>query len=134
MHPVKHGDEPWDQLGGTAQPGGALQWAVRAVLLQIETVGKPLGSDHPNIEKRIDQLVAAAFQHPQIAASLLREKQPNRAHQAIVDGVAHKLNEMRETRCGRSAATRRRSRPSTPSRAIGPRRPGPARTNARSRS
>lgn len=106
MRPVKRGEEPWDQLGGTAQPGDALQRAVRAVLLQIETVGNPLGSDHPNIEKRIDQLVAATFQHPQITASLLREKQPNRAHQAIADGVAHKLNEMRETNTHRGTLGR----------------------------
>jgi hypothetical protein len=93
---TKRGEFLWDDMGGHAVPGQALRQAVSTVWQAIEQAANPAESDHPNIQTKRDELIAALFDRTEVNDAMVRMEKPTLAHQVIADGVSCKLEQMRE--------------------------------------
>jgi hypothetical protein len=91
----RRGELPWGELAGSAQAGAQLRDAASQVMDLIETLANPLGSDHPNIQRRKDELIEAVFQRTESVEAIHRTGGPTAAHQVVANGIAHKLRDMR---------------------------------------
>jgi hypothetical protein len=92
----QRGEYLWDDLGGHADPGKSLRQAVSTVWQAIEQAANPSESDHPNIQTKRDELIAALFDRTEVNDAMVRMEKPTLAHQVIADGVSCKLEQMRE--------------------------------------